>query len=194
MIAILAGIGIVAKQVFEWVVTGAIIGALIGGLIGGGTEIARGFIYYGEINRDVIDDAVESVIENAKYGALFGAAGSVFGGVFSAIHNVGRYAHLARNFHKLPQTNGRAGYIYVMEDIASGLKKIGFTNNPARRLNEVQRLTGKNLRYVGIKPVNNARVVERTYHNLFAGQNVASANGREWFNLRGYDLVTIFSN
>ncbi len=192
MIAILAGIGIVAKQVFEWVVTGAIIGALIGGGTGAVIEVATGLHAHGEVNHDVAHNAVNGALEGAKRGAIFGAAAGVVGGTISTAFNLGRSAILAHSFRTLPKTTPPAGYLYVMDDVTSGISKIGITNNPMRRLSELQGLLGKNVTYAGIKRVNNVRAVERALHTQFAGQNVASATGREWFNLSGFDKATVF--
>ena len=192
MIAILAGIGIVAKQVLEWVVTGAIIGALIGGGTGAVIEIATGLHTHGEVNNDVAHNAVHGALEGAKSGALFGAVGGVVGGAFSTAVSLGRSAHLASSFRTLPKTIAPAGYLYMVDDAATGISKIGITNNPARRLSELQGLLGRNVTYAGIKRVNNVRAVERALHTRFAGQNVASATGREWFNLSGFDKATVF--
>ena len=191
MFAILAGIGLVAKQVVEWVITGAIIGALIGGGTGAAIEIATGVYEHGEINSAVANDTLHSALEGARDGAIIGAIGGVVGGAVSTAVNLGRSAHLASSIRTLPKTTAPAGYLYMVDDAATGMSKIGITNNPARRLSELQMLLGRNLSFIGIKRVNNARAVESALHTRFAGQNVASAYGREWFHLSSFDKAVI---
>ncbi len=192
MPAILAGLGILVQQVFEWVVTGAIIGGLLGGGTGAIIEVVTGVQEHGEVNYVVANNAVHSALEGAKSGALFGAAAGVVGGAVSTAVNLGRSAILAHSFRTLPKTAAPAGYLYVMDDAATGISKIGITNNPLRRLSELQRMLGRNVTYTGIKRVNNARAVEGALHTRFAVQNVASAPGQEWFYLSGFDKAIIF--
>ena len=160
MPAILAGLGILIQQIFEWVVTGAIIGGLLGGGTGAIIEVVTGVQEHGEFNHVVADNALHSALEGAKEGAVYGAAAGVVGGAVSIAVNLGRSAILAHSFQTLSKTTSPAGYLYVMDDAATGISKIGITNNPLRRLSELQRMLGRNVTYTGIKRVNNARAVE----------------------------------
>lgn len=191
MFAFLAGIGLLAKQVFEWVAAGAIIGGLLGGGVNGAIEVVTGVHEQGEFNREVADDALHGALDGAKNGALFGAAAGVVGGAVSTAVNLGRGVHLAHSFRSLPKTTAPAGYLYVVDDALYGTSKIGITNNPTRRLSELQTLLGRNLNFAGIKRANNARAVESALHTRYAGQNVASAYGREWFHLSSFDKAVI---
>lgn len=90
----------------------------------------------------------------------------------------------ARFFQRLPKTTEPAGYVYVMDDTAAGVHKIGMTTNPAQRLSQVQKTVGRELNFSCIISTDNMRALESVLHTAFASQNLPNTGiGREWFNL-----------
>ena len=168
---------------------GALMGAITG-TIGGTITSAR----EGDTIRGIIVVATNAGLKGAVQGAKVGAVFGAIGGVGHAIH-LGRSARLARNYQKLPRDVRSGGYLYVMDDTANAVSKIGVTKNPARRIAEVQRQVGSKLNYTGIMPVDDMRAVERAWHRHFASQNIRHPNhlrGREWFKLSGRQAREIY--
>lgn len=78
--------------------------------------------------------------------------------------------------------------IYVIES-SSGHFKIGYSNNPLRRLKELKRTQGAFeyglIYWLGFKEERHARTFEKSLHETFADRRV---NG-EWFTLFTDDLI-----
>ncbi len=216
--AILAGLAAIAEPILIGIGLGALFG---GGIAGVGTAVS-GVQEHGTFNSEVASVTLQSAAEGAAEGALVGGA---FGAVSVVVAPIApvlqpalgvvddvakpvvdvvrRAANPVLNavddiagkvitrFRPAPN----AGSLYVMDDAANAVSKIGITNNPARRIAEVQRqVGGSKLNYVGIMPVDDMRVAERALHRRFASQNVRHPNhpqGREWFNLSESDKAFI---
>jgi len=91
----------------------------------------------------------------------------------------------ARNYKGLPKLKGRAGYVYVIDDIADGTRKIGMTKSPAQRLSALQGQVGRKLNYICIIRTDHMRVLERALHTAFASQRQYGLDKAttEWFKL-----------
>jgi hypothetical protein len=77
-----------------------------------------------------------------------------------------------------PSTGGRAGTVYVIQDISTGLYKIGITTNMQRRMRELG--VGTTARLVEQKQVSDARAVEKAAHKRYKAQRLPQT---EYFRL-----------
>ena len=143
-------------------------------------------------------DAVDNIAGKAlaRVGA---AASSIANGVGRTLSAPARMVNAAwngRNFQTLPKDFCINGCLYVMDDAANAISKIGVTTNPAKRIADVQRQVGSKLNYAGIQPVDDVFAAESALHRHFASQNIRHPNhlqGREWFNLSELDKASIFA-
>ncbi|MDE2854054.1 MAG: GIY-YIG nuclease family protein [Chloroflexota bacterium] len=194
-------------------------GAIVGGAFGAGSAViapvvAPAIQVVDDVARpvfQVVDDAARPVIQAAD-DAIRPAMRAVDNAVRPVINKVGesarsvghaiaspinhvRNALNARFFNHLPKTTGSSGYVYVMDDVRYARRyKIGMTNNPARRLGEVQNKVGRNFNYTCIIPSGNMRALESTMHTAFASQNLPNTGtGREFFRLNPSQLAAACS-
>ena len=161
-------------------------GALVGGAFGGVAHIAAPAI---PAIGGAIDDAARPIVS-----AIDDIAGPQVRSIQNGVDDIGRWlgggfnnvrnALNARLYRHLPKTSGNSGYVYVMDDAASGTHKIGRTNHPARRLPEVESATGKSLTYRCITPASNPSQLESALHKTFATSRLPNSGaGTEWFAL-----------
>ena len=204
--------GEVASVTLQSAAEGAAEGALVGGAFGAVGAVAAPIVpVVLQPVLGVVDDVARPVVgvvdDVAKLvvGAVDDVASKFRAMVNPIAKNVGRASGTpsrmasaalnARNFRNLPKdfcTGG--GCLYVMDDAANAVSKIGITKRPPKfRFDEVQRQVGSKLNYVGIMPVDDARVAERVLHRHFASQNVRHPQGTEWFNLSGLDKASVFA-
>ena len=108
-------------------------------------------------------------------------------GIFNRIRNRIR----ARTYTNLPPATGTDGYVYAIKDPVTGLTKIGITNNPARRIQELRRLYGEGLEYVSIELSKNPRAAEAALHSIHATRYVAHKGSTEFFSLNFYQQVIL---
>lgn len=176
-------------------------GALIGGTFG---VVGPAFGVFDDIGRagmgaadDIARTAATQVDDIARTGT--GALDDVARGATRGVGKVGtrafgnitapllREANVSRAsyFRWLPKLKGRAGYVYVIDDIADGTRKIGMTKNPAQRLSALQSKMGRKLNYICIIRTDHMRVLERALHTAFAGQRLYGLDKAttEWFKL-----------
>lgn len=143
-------------------------------------------------------DAVDDIAGKA-FARVGAAASSIANGVGRTLSAPSRMVNAAwngRNFRTLPKDFCSDGCLYVMDDAANAISKIGVTTNPARRIADVQRQVGSKLNYAGIQPVDDAFAAESALHRHFVSQNIRHPNylqGTEWFNLSGLDKASIFA-
>lgn len=219
--AILAGLAAIAEPIL----IGAGLGALVsGGIAGVGTAVS-GVQEHGTFNGEVASVALQSAAEGAAEGALVGGAFGavsvvaapivpvVLRPVAGVVDDVARpVVDVVRRAAK-PVLNAvddiagkiltrfgaapKAGSLYVMDDAANAVSKIGVTKRPPQfRIAEVGRQVGSKLNYAGIQPVDDAFAAERSWHRYFASQNIRHPNhlqGREWFKLSELDKASIFA-
>lgn len=156
---------------------------------------------------DVVGKAVRPVLgavddiagQNlTRAGNAVSSAAKGVGGTLAVPYRTVTAALNARNFRTLPRAVCGGGCLYVMDDPAHALHKIGVTSNPVQRLAKVQRDVQSKLNYVGISPVDDVFKAESKIHRQFAMQNIPHPNhlkGKEWFNsLSPLDVVKVFSN
>jgi len=171
---------------------GAAEGALVGGAFGAvGVAAAPIMPAAGAAAQPalgLVDDIVRPII-----GAIDDIARLIIGAVDDLVSPVLRQFGLVADD---VASCSIGGCLYVMDDAAHAISKIGITNNPARRIGEVQRQVGSKLNYVGVMPVDDARAAERAWHQHFVNQNVRHPNhlqGTEWFRLSASDKAFIFA-
>ncbi len=132
----------------------------------------------------VIDDAVGPTLRRA------GRTVTVPARAISAKLN-------ARNYRSLPDDLCSRGCLYIMDDPANGLTKIGVTTNPQQRIADVSRQVGSDLRYVSISPVDDAFVKEAALKRQFVSKNVPHPNyvkATEWYSgFNPMDVATVLS-
>ena len=165
---------------------GAAEGALLGGAFGGvGAIVAPAIPAIGA----VVDDIARPIV-NVVDDLTRASVEPVTTSIKSASKSLGMATNPLRNtinaarYRHLPKTSGNSGYVYVMDDAASGTHKIGRTNHPARRLPEVESATGKSLTYRCITPASNASQLEGALHKTFATSRLPNSGaGTEWFAL-----------
>ncbi|MCY3936424.1 MAG: GIY-YIG nuclease family protein [Chloroflexi bacterium] len=138
------------------------------------------------------DEAARAVSNSAKAAAdeVAGIADDTargIRGIFNRIRNRIR----ARTYTNLPPATGTDGYVYAIKDPVTGLTKIGITNNPARRIQELRRLYGEGLEYVSIELSNNPRAAEAALHSIHAARHVAHKGSTEFFSLNFYQRVIV---
>lgn len=220
IIPIIAGLAAIAEPIL----IAAGLGALVSGGIGAVGTAVSGVQEHGTFNSEVasvtLQSAAESAAEGALVGGAFGAVSvaaapimpAVLRPALGVVDDVAKpVVDVVRRAAKpiLNAVDDIAGKVlarfgapasarnlYVMDDAANAVSKIGVTKNPARRIAEVQRQVGSKLNYAGIMPVDDAYAVESAWHRHFASQNIRHPNylqGREWFNLSGSDKASIFA-
>ena len=184
----------VLDNVAQAAITGGKDGALVGGVFGG-VGAAAGPVTGSFAH--IVDD-IAGPAGRALGGA--GAAAKTVGRAISATtpYRVGRALFAARYYSKQQlKTLCNLDCVYIMDDAANAVSKIGVSKDPATRLAAVQNTVGSRLILVGASPVDDAFAVESQLHRLFAHKNVPHPNhatGTEWFrDLSPADVVTIFS-
>ena len=216
----LAGIAVI----LESVIVSATVGVAISSALCAGSGAVNSFQEQGNGSK-VAQSAAQGVVACAEDGTLvtsaiagaaFGAIAPLAGPALQAVDDVvgpvlrpGAHAlraplHMSRaraaalfasprRLQKLCSRN----CIYVMDDAANGLQKVGRTKNPVQRIAAVQRDVKSKLFYSRVSPVDDAVAAEKQLHRLFSGKNVKHPNhatGTEWFkDLSRFDLATVWS-
>ena len=205
--------GEINREVMEDVARGAWNGGKDGLLIGGAfgpVILVVGPVIAPAIQ--VLDDIAAPVIQIADdvAGPVFQAADSatrpVFNGIGMATHSLAMSTDKAvyvttkhvRNGappfiqRLLPKANHSVGYVYAMDDAASGAHKIGLSIDPKRRLSEVKSPSGVKPKIACTIPTYNMKALEGSLHAAFTTQNLPNTGaGREWFNLSASQVKAI---
>ena len=92
----------------------------------------------------------------------------------------------------LPKSSRSTGFVYVMEDTATGAKKIGMSVDPSKRLGQVQGKVGNKVNLSCTIPTYNMRALEAALHSAFASQRLPNTGaGTEWFKLNANQVSAI---
>lgn len=211
----------VVAVVVENTAHGAADGILWGGVFGVVGVIAAPIMpLVGGAIRPVVavaDDVTKPVVElvgkavKPILGAVDDITGPTFSGVRSttssaayavanklaAPNKIVNAAQNASNFRTLPRAVCSGGCIYIMDDTANGLSKVGVTTNPQRRLADVSRQVSSDVRYISVAPIDDAYAAEAALKRQFVSKNVPHPNhatGTEWFSgLSPMDVATAMS-
>ena len=139
-----------------------------------------------------VDDAISPATDKVGNGA------KSFGHAIASPWNRALNAFRARIYKRLPITEVGAddGWVYVMEDTTTGIRKIGHTSNPEQRLKGVQSTVGhKNVRYTCIIHSGDNKGLERFLHKRFEHQKLPNTGeGTEWFALSAAQVATACSH
>ena len=142
-----------------------------------------------------LDDAARGVAKLADDAVkgLDDAANSVASGVRGLL-NRARNGWNARNHTNMPDAPEGNEYVYVMEDSANGVHKIGrTTREPKYRLKEVAREAKSKLDYSCIIETKADSGLEGELHDLFADARTAHPTpgyeATEWFVLTGAQVA-----
>ena len=91
-------------------------------------------------------------------------------------------------WESLPKLDAPAGYVYLLQDVdVTGYFKIGYTNNPERRLNDFGVELPFKTEVIDIIETDNARSLERELHRRYAGKRRKG----EWFDLSAAEVKAI---
>ncbi|MCY4021436.1 MAG: GIY-YIG nuclease family protein [Chloroflexi bacterium] len=128
----------------------------------------------------VVDDAVRPVLNKVRNGAK-----SVSRGVSSAFNHA-RNTINARFFNRLPAASATERYVYVVDDAANGLHKIGMTTKqPKIRLDKISTDIKSKVDYVCIIKTDKSSGLEGTLLNMFSNQRtthpIPHSGMTEWF-------------
>ncbi|MCY4537689.1 MAG: GIY-YIG nuclease family protein [Chloroflexi bacterium] len=141
---------------------------------------------------DAVDNAIRPVVN--KVGDV---ANSVGGSITTRI-NWARNTLNARLFNRLPDASATERYVYVMDDAANGLQKIGMTTKkPSIRLTRVANDAKRKLDYVCIIRTDKNSGLEGLLHGQFAGQKTPhptpNYKSTEWFALSAAQIAAACS-
>ena len=138
-----------------------------------------------------VDDTISPATEKLGNGA------NTLGHAIASPWNRSLNAFRARFYKRLPITEVGAddGWVYVMEDTTTGIRKIGHTSNPEQRLKGVQSTVGhKNVRYTCIIHSGDNKGLERFLHKRFEHRKLPNTGaGTEWFALSAAQVATACS-
>jgi len=198
------GVVIVAKRAGEGAVEGAVGGAVTGGLLGvAGPALRPVFAMIDDFFRSIfgwLDDAARSVagaVDDAVSG-MKKALESVVKGIRGQF-NRWRNGWNAQNFKAMSEAPVGTRYVYVMEDSANGIHKIGMTTKaPPERLKAVASEAKSKLDYTCIIQTDKNSKLESGLHEMFSSQRTAhptpNYDSREWFALTAAQVVEACSH
>lgn len=88
---------------------------------------------------------------------------------------------------KYPPREGKAGYVYLIQELNDGHFKIGRTRNPNNRLETFGVKLPAKIDYICLIPTEDTHLLENNLHWLFKHRHVAG----EWFALSDDDVASI---
>ena len=141
----------------------------------------------------VLHDLVQTVPPAAAKGALFGFIMGLIAGAILACIKLLFAVLLGLIAGSLPRTSDPFGYVYAARGFPGGATKVGRTCHPERRLAELRRKYGSQVRFVLIMFSRNSRASERVLHLRYDLKRVLHHLSSELFNLSNYDLASIFA-
>lgn len=198
------GIENVAKQAGEGVIEGAVGGAVTGGIIGvAGHALHPVLAMIDDFFRSILgwlDDAARSVagaVDDAVSGVRK-ALESVVKGIRGQL-NRWRNGWNAQNYKTMLDAPDGTRYVYVMEDSANGLHKIGMTTKkPPERLSKVASEAKSKLDYTCIIPTDKNSKLESHLHKVFDSQRKSHPTpdytSTEWFALSAAQVAAACSH
>ena len=214
----LAPIGILIGKLLNLAAIGGLLGGLFSGAVGGVSTLVESSQEHGGVNQQVLEEVALGAVNGAVNGAIIGAVsniiigGVIFPAVGAALRALapavrtavaaaddlifGAGKQVVRGAATVADDLVGAGTkaLYVVDDAATGASKIGITGNIGRRLPELQRQVGRNLKLFGSRlfpTASAARAAESAMHARFALQRVSSLPGNEWFRLSAMDKAFV---
>lgn len=187
----------------EGAVDGAVTGAVTGGVFGlAGATFHPVFAMIDDFFRSIfgwLDDAARSVagtIDDA-FAGITNAAKSFVNGIRGQF-NRWRSGWNAQNFKTMTDAPAGTRYVYVMEDSANGMHKIGMTTKaPPARLSKVASEAKSKLDYTCIIQTDKNSQLEGRIHSMFSNQRTAHPtpgyNSTEWFALSAAQVAAACS-
>lgn len=94
---------------------------------------------------------------------------------------------LLQNLPEKVESTDTSSYVYVLKNEITGLTKIGMTNNPKRRLKELDTGNGVPLTYIFCEFVPGGSIFENKLHQIYANKCTTG----EWFNLTDDDINNV---
>lgn len=79
------------------------------------------------------------------------------------------------------QTDKQPQYIYLIQKNTESIYKIGISDNPLKRLKQLQTGNSSRLHLIKVFPVANARAIEKRLHRLLMFHRYSPSG--EWFRL-----------
>lgn len=144
---------------------------------------------------NAVDDAVGPAVNKAGR-----AAGSFGHAIASPLNRALNYFR-ARIYKRLPVTKVGAddGWVYLIEDATTGVRKIGHTSNPAQRLKSIQsRIGHKNVRYSCIIHSSDKKGLEKLLQSQYASHKtthpISHSGMTEWFFLSAAQVASACSH
>lgn len=211
----LAGVqehGEVNRQVIENMAEGTVDGAIdgaVGGAVTGGLFGIAGAAFHPVLA--VIDDFFRSIfgwLDDAARGVARAAddvltgikntAKSVVNGIRGQF-NRWRNGWNAQNFKAMKDAPTGTRYVYVMEDSANGVHKIGMTTKaPPKRLEKVAREAKSKVDYTCIIQTDKNSKLEGNLHSLFSNRRTTHPtigyDSTEWFALSAAQVAAACSH
>lgn len=198
------GIVHIAETAGKGALEGAVGGAFTGGIFGVvGHALHPVLAIIDDFFRSIfgwLDDAARSVagaVDDAATGVK-NAAKSVVNGIRARINHTRNVWH-ARHFKTMTDAPKGTRYVYVMEDSANGVQKIGMTTKaPPKRLNKVASQAKSKLDYTCIIQTDKNSKLESSLHEMFSSQRTAhptpNYNSTEWFALSAAQVAAACSH
>ena len=187
----------------EGAIDGAVTGAVTGGVFGlAGATFHPVLGMIDDFFRSIfgwLDDAARSVagVVDDSFMGIKNAAKSVVNEIRGQF-NRWRNGWNAQHFKTMKDAPTGTQYVYVIEDSATGLHKIGMTTKaPPERLNGLAKATKSNLDYTCIIQTDKSSKLEGNLHSMFSNQKRNHPRphfGRtEWFALSAAQVAAACS-
>ncbi len=167
-------------------------------------DAASSFLGRARLKLHAVDDAVRpaiNAVDDAVRPALnkVGNSAKSVGGSITSRINWARNTWNARFFNRLPNTSPTERYVYVMDDAANGVQKIGMTTKkPSIRLTQVTKDAKSKLDYVCIIRTDKNSGLEGLLHGKFASQKTPhptpNYSSTEWFVLSAAQVAAACSH
>ncbi len=193
-----------AESAGEGALEGAVGGAVTGGAFAfAGPILQPIFAVIDDFFRSIfsaLDDVAQGVsgaIDDALTG-IRKVADDIIGGIRGFFNRM-RNFHNARNFNSMANAPEGTRYVYLMEDSANGMHKIGMTTKtPPNRLNKVASEAKSKLDYTCIIQTDKNSGLEGKLHRMFSDQKVShptpNYNSTEWFVLSAAQVAAACSH
>lgn len=198
------GIENVAKQTGEGAIEGAVGGAVTGGIFGvAGPALHPVLAIIDDFFRSILgwlDDAARGVagaVDDAFTG-IKNVAKSVVNGIRARINRTLNFRN-ADIYKTMPDAPEGTRYVYVMEDSANGLHKIGMTTKkPPERLSKVASEAKSKLDYTCIIQTDKNSKLESHLHKVYESQQrphpTPNYTSKEWFALSAAQVAAACSH
>ena len=140
----------------------------------------------------IVDDTASSLLSRARR-KLSAATNGIGSGI-----RLARNKLYARFYSRMGDAPATGNYVYVMEDAATGLHKIGTTTKqPKIRLDQISNDVKNKVDYVCIIKTDNSSGLERVLHHMFSSQRtthpIPHSGETEWFTLSAAQIAAACS-